>query len=272
MKKKKKIVASKVAPKISLKKVLEFAKKWQTPLLTALAVLILSITALVISTREKKKATQDDSSVVQLVLPADSIALPIPSYRSGNSVEAMLKSRKSRLDFKEDSLTIPQISQILWAAQGVNVDWGDRTAPSAKSTYPLTVFLIANKIDGFDAGEYQYIPGEREMLHQLKPIKKVEMGDAIFDLLNQSSFNKIPAILVITGDMNKMAEAYGGIPHDKEVYLEAGYTTQNVALQIESLKLGTTVNTNFDELKLRELITVSSTDTIIALMPIGIPK
>jgi len=72
--------------------------------------------------------------------------------------------------------------------------------------------------------------------------------------------------------MNKMAEAYGGIRHDKEVFLEAGYTAQNIALQAESLKLGTNVNTNFDELKLRELITVLSTDTIISLMPIGIPK
>ncbi|KKS65564.1 MAG: hypothetical protein UV35_C0039G0014 [candidate division WWE3 bacterium GW2011_GWB1_42_6] len=95
---------------------------------------------------------------------------------------------------------------------------------------------------------------------------------ALFDLLNQSSFNKVPAVLVITGDMNKMAEAYGGIRHDKEVFLEAGYTAQNIALQAESLKLGTNVNTNFDELKLRELITVLSTDTIINLMPIGIPK
>ncbi|HBX64511.1 TPA: hypothetical protein DEG83_03650 [Candidatus Collierbacteria bacterium] len=60
--------------------------------------------------------------------------------------------------------------------------------------------------------------------------------------------------------------------HDKEVFLEAGYTAQNIALQAESLKLGTNVNTNFDELKLRELITVLSTDTIINLMPIGIPK
>ena len=110
------------------------------------------------------------------------------------------------------------------------------------------------------------------MLHQLKPIKKVELGQALFDLLNQSSFNNIPAVLVITGNMNKMAEAYGGISHDKEVYLEAGYTAQNIALQAESLKLGTNISTNFDELKIKELITVSSTDTIILLMPIGISK
>ena len=259
-----------VIPKLTISTVKESAAKWSTPLLTALAVVILSITALVLNRRENK--TQTETGAVQIELPSDSLALPLPDYRSSNSLELILKNRKTRLDFTDGALTLKQISQLLWAAQGVNVDWGDRTAPSAKSTYPLTVFLIANKVDGLDPGEYQYIPGDRTMVHQLKPIKKVEIGEALFDLLNQSSFNKVPAVLVITGDMNKMAEAYGGIRHDKEVFLEAGYTAQNIALQAESLKLGTNVNTNFDELKLRELITVLSTDTIINLMPIGIPK
>ncbi|HSV95045.1 MAG TPA: SagB/ThcOx family dehydrogenase [Spirochaetia bacterium] len=253
-------------------KVLEFAKKWSTPLLTALLVISLSVTAFILNLRQRNNQTQSETPVVQIVLPGDSTALPQPDIRSSNSLETVLKNRKTRLDFTNGALTLKQISQLLWAAQGINVDWGDRTAPSFKSTYPLTVFLIANKVDGLEAGEYQYIPGDRTPVHQLKPIKKVEMGDALFKLLNQNSFNKIPAVLVITGNMSKMAEAYGGIPHDKEVYLEAGFIAQNIALQVESLKLGTTISTNFDELKLKELITVSSTDTIIYLMPVGIPK
>lgn len=265
----------KTAPKVKQNykvKVLEFAKKWSTPLLTTLVVIALLVTSFVVSQNKNNSKTQDETSVVQIVLPGDSIALPQPDYRSGNSIEAVLKSRKSRLDFSEKVLTLKQVSQLLWAAQGINVDWGDRTAPSSKSTYPLTVFLIANKVDGLEAGEYQYIPGDRTPVHQLKPIKKVDMGDALFKLLNQSSFNKVPAVLVVTGNMDKMAEAYGGIPHTKEVFLEAGYAAQNIALEAESLKLGTTVNTNFDELKLKELVTISSTDTIIYLMPIGVPK
>jgi len=255
-----------------LAKIVVFAKKWPLPILTTVVVLVLSVSAFVIIHQRGFVSQQEGESVVQIVLPADSIALPLPDYRSGNSVEAVLKNRRTRLDFTDDSLTLKQIGQLLWAAQGINVDWGDRTAPSAKSTYPLTVFLIANNVSGLDAGEYQYISGDRTMVHQLKPIKKVEMGDALFDLLNQSSFNKIPAIFVVTGNMAKMAEAYGGIPHDKEVYLEAGYVSQNISLEVESLKLGTSVSTNFDELKLRELVTVSSSDTIIYLMPVGVPK
>lgn len=268
----KNIIVKKIIGIFSLKKLVAFAKKWSTPLLTGLIVLVLLIIALVQSRQNTTSQNQEEVETAQIVLPADSIALPQPDLRSGNSIEAVLKNRKTRLDFTDGTLSLKQISQLLWAAQGINVDWGDRTAPSAKSTYPLTVFLIANKVDGLDAGEYQYIPGDRTPVHQLKPIKKVEMGETLFDLLNQSSFNRIPAVIVITGNMSKMAEAYGGIPHDKEVYLEAGYAAQNIALEAESLKLGTNVNTNFDELKIKELITVSSSDTIISLMPIGIPK
>jgi SagB-type dehydrogenase family enzyme len=265
----------KTAPKVKQDfsaKLMEFIQKWSTPLLTSLVVLALIGIAIFISLKENKNQNQAETSVVQLVLPADSIALPQPDVRSNNSIEAVLKARKTRLDFTDGALTLKQISQLLWAGQGINVDWGDRTAPSAKSTYPLTVFLIANKVDGLEAGEYQYISGERTPVHQLKPIKKVDMGNALFELLNQSSFNKVPAVLVVTGNMDKMAEAYGGIPHTKEVFLEAGYVAQNIALEAESLKLGTNINTNFDELKLKELVTISSTDTIIYLMPIGIPK
>lgn len=251
--------------------VLPFIIKWQTPLLTAVLVIALSTTALVIKQQEKNQS-QDSLASDLPAINAENVSLPSPDYRSANSIEAVLKNRRTRLNFTDSSLSLKQIGQVLYAAQGVNTDWGDRTAPSSKSTYPLSVFLLANKVDGLDQGEYQYIAGDRLPVHQLKPIKKVDLSQALFELLNQSSFNGIPAVIVITGDLAKMAEAYGGIPHDKEVYLEAGYAAQNIALEAESLKLGTNVSTNFDELKLRELITVSTSDTIILLMPIGIPK
>lgn len=253
-------------------KALNLADKPLVPLLTVFVILILGSIGLAIKIQRQNKQRNTESPVVQIVLPADSTALPQPDIKSSNSIESVLKNRRTRLDFVDSSLTLKQVSQLLWAGQGINVDWGDRTSPSSKSTYPLTIYLIANKVDGLEPGEYQYIPGEREPLHQLKPIKKVEMGDALFDLLNQSSFKNIPAVFVIAGDMTKMAEAYGGMPHQKEVYLEAGYTAQNIALQVESLKLGTNISTNFDELKIKELITVSSSDTIILLMPVGTPK
>jgi len=253
-------------------KIGELTKKWLTPILTVAIVILLSASAFIVSRHRQTRQSQTASPSAEISLPTDNIELPTPDVKSSNSLEAVLKSRQVKVDFDSNSLTLKQISQLLWAGQGINTDWGDRTASSFKSTYPLTLFLIANKVDGLDQGEYQYIPGDRTPVNQLKPIEKQDFSQSLFDLLNQSSFKDVPAVIVVSANLSKMAEAYGGVPHDKEVYLEAGFVAQNISLQAESLKLGTTVNTNFDELKLKELITVANTDTIIYLMPVGVPK
>lgn len=213
-----------------------------------------------------------ESTASATILPAENISLPNPEFRSSNSVEATLKNRRTRRDFQDEELSLKQVSQMLWSAQGVTVDWGGRTAPSAKSTYPLSIFLVASKVTGLEAGEYQYLPGDRTPVHQLKPIQSVELQQALYEALNESSFKKAPAVLVITGNMGKMAEAYGGIGHDKEVYLEAGHVAQSLYLQAESLRLGMVVISSFDELKIKDLVTIPSSDTIIYLVPFGIPK
>lgn len=245
-------------------------KRWIVPALTAIVVISITSFAL-LQKRSSGTAAPSESPKVTL-LPAESITLPNPDLRSGNSLEATLKNRRTRRDFLDTELSLKQISQLLWSAQGVTVDWGGRTAPSAKSTYPLSVYLIATKVQGLDAGEYQYLPGDRTPVHALKPIKKVELQKALFEALNESSFRNAPAVLVITGNMGKMAEAYGGIPHDKEVYLEAGHAAQNLYLQAESLRLGMVTISSFSDAKIKDLVTIPSSETIIYLIPLGIPK
>lgn len=241
------------------------------PALTVLIVLVVAISATLIKRDSPVPKVSEPVDKVTL-LPSENISLPSPDLRSSNSLEAVLKNRRTRRDFTDKALTLKQVSQLLWSAQGVTVDWGGRTAPSAKSTYPLSVFLVASKVEGLDPGEYQYLPGDRTPVHALKPIKKVELQDALYKAVNESSFKNAPAVLVLTGNMGKMAEAYGGIPHDKEVYLEAGHVGQNLSLQAESLRLGLVVISTFSEPKVRDLVTIPESDTIIYLIPIGTPK
>ena len=259
------------APSLHLPKIKLEGKHWIIPVLTSFVVVLLVIGALFFR-RSSTPTVQNPQTETTGTLPAENIALPSPDLRSGNSIESVLKNRRTRRDFLDQELSLKQVSQMLWAAQGVTADWGGRTAPSAKSTYPLTVFLIANKVSGLEAGEYQYLPGDRTPVHQLKPIKHVELQQALFKALNESSFKSAPAVLVITGNMGKMSEAYGGIPHDKEVYLEAGHVGQNLYLEAESLKLGMVTISGFDEAKVKDLITIPVSETIIYLIPFGTPK
>lgn len=246
-------------------------RRWLLPALTGGLVVVLGTVA-VIFRKPSISTLNTPPSVTPVILPSENIALPQPDLKSNNSIEAVLKARRTRRAFLNKSLNLEQVSQMLWSAQGVTVDWGGRTAPSAKSTYPLSVYLIANKIDGLDAGEYLYVPGERTPVHQLRAIKKGNLGEAVFATQNQNSFKDVPAVVIITGNMEKMARAYGGIPQDKDVYLEAGHVAQNMYLQAESLKLGLVANTTFKDNIIRNIITIPEEETIIYLIPFGYPK
>jgi SagB-type dehydrogenase family enzyme len=246
--------------------------KWIMPASTVFLAIVLAVTAVILKNRPSTTNQPAEQLQVAEILPSDNIDLPQPDLRSGNSIEAVLKNRQTRRDFVDQELSLKQVSQMLWSAQGVTIDWGGRTTSSTRSVYPLTVYLIASKVKDLDPGQYQYIPGDRTPIHELKPMKKVELKDALFDTLNQSPFKNAPAVLVVTGNMAKMAEAFGGIHHDSEVYLEAGNAAQNLYLQAESLKLGMAVITSFDETAIKGLVTVPNGETVIYLVPFGVPK
>jgi len=248
-------------------------RRWIVPAVTAF--LVLTAIAVTVFTKTPEPSNTNNSATesaeVQIVNP-DNISLPKPDTRSNTSLETALNTRRSRREFLNQNLSLKQVSQMLWAAQGVTSDWGGRTTPSAKSTYPLTVYLIANKVDGLDPGEYQYIPGDRGPVHALKPIKKVELQKPIYELLNQNSFQNAPAVLLITGNMGKMAEASGGTPNNTAVYLEVGHAAQNLYLQAESLKLGMVAVASFNEARVRQLVTLPENETLIYMLPFGVPK
>ncbi len=64
------------------------------------------------------------------------------------SVEKALGLRRSVRKFSSDPLMLAEISQLLWAAQGVTSPGGDRTAPSADAFYPLEVYAVVGNVRG----------------------------------------------------------------------------------------------------------------------------
>ncbi len=197
------------------------------------------------------------------------IPLPVPDLKSSHSIESVLKSRRSQRNILNNELSLKQVSQMLWAAQGVTSDWGGRTTPSSKSTYPLTVYLIANHVAGLENGIYRYIPGDRLPAHQLIPLKHGDLKDTVYSAANQASLKEAAAVFVLTGNMGKMADAFGGVKHDAEVYLEVGHAAQNMYLQAASLNLGMVTVSGFDSAKVKAAIGLPTEDTVVYLIPFG---
>ncbi|MBI2326318.1 SagB/ThcOx family dehydrogenase [Candidatus Collierbacteria bacterium] len=211
----------------------------------------------------------EDSPTIVVAAP---ISLPKPSLTSRTSVEAAMQTRRSRRDFTGDSLNIKQVGQMLWSAQGVTTDWGGRTAPSAKSAYPLTVYLVATKVIDLAPGIYQYLPGEREAVHQIQLIKQGDLHTVIGTAIGQNAATNPPALIIIAADMAKMAKAFDGVRNDNNVYLEVGHAAQNMYLQAESLGLGMVSMAGFDGTKVAAAAGIPANETIIYAIPFGIPK
>ena len=126
------------------------------------------------------------------------------------------------------SLTLEQISQLAWAAQGQGVGSKYRNAPSAGATYPLELFVVAS--DGFS----RYLPAE----HSLEKLTEQDLRSALASAAwGQEFVEAAPLTLVFAARFSRTTNRYGqrGVRY---VYMEAGHAAQNVHLQAESLGLG----------------------------------
>jgi len=193
------------------------------------------------------------------------IPLPSPRTVSETSVEEALAQRRSVRVYSEANLSLLDVAQLLWAAQGITAPGGGRTAPSAGALYPLELYLAVGAVDGLDTGVYRYWPEKHELA-------KVKTGDARAALaaaaLNQDCVEDAAIDLVFAGVYERTTGRYGdrGIQY---VHLEAGHAAQNVYLQAEALELGTVVIGAFDESEVARVLGLEEQSTPLYLMPVG---
>ena len=95
---------------------------------------------------------------------AEAIRLPAPRVSGGVAVEHALDTRRSLREFAGEPLGLPELAQLLWAAQGVTTRDGRRTAPSAGALYPLEVCVVAGSVTGVPAGVYRYVPADHRLV------------------------------------------------------------------------------------------------------------
>ena len=190
------------------------------------------------------------------------LALPAPLTDGPMSLEEALAQRHSVRSFAETSLTLDELSQLLWAAQGITRDWGGRTAPSAGALYPLELYLVT------EAAAYHYLPTE----HGLVTLTTQDLRDALWDAgLQQDALREAPATLVIAAIFERTATKYGDRA-SRYVYMEAGHAAQNVLLQAVALGLGAVPIGAFHEEQLAEALGLLPDHIPIYLIPIGHPR
>lgn len=196
----------------------------------------------------------------------EKIKLPEPKYDSDISVEQALLERRSVRVYKDDPLTLTEVSQLLWAAQGItDPGKGFRTAPSAGALYPLEVYVVINNTEGVTKGVYKYKPPEHELVRIRNGNVRDELAVAA---LGQTWVGEGAIVIVFSAVYGRTTQKYGdsGIRY---VHMEAGHAAQNVYLQAVSLNLGTVVVGAFKNDELRKILNMSDEEHPLYIMPVG---
>ncbi|MHC1728291.1 MAG: SagB/ThcOx family dehydrogenase [Syntrophobacteraceae bacterium] len=193
------------------------------------------------------------------------IKLPQPVYDGKMSIESALLARRSIRSFKDEPLTVSDVSQLLWAAQGVTRRGGYRTCPSAGALYPLELQLVAGNVDGLSPGIYNYRPDKHELVQNGNEDLRRRLAEAA---LGQSVIAHAPVTIAICAVYERIRRKYGerGIRY---VFMEAGHAAQNVHLQAVPLNLGTVVIGAFHDDKVKEALGLAAHEDPLYLMPVG---
>lgn len=193
------------------------------------------------------------------------IKLPQPDLTGGIPLEKTLAGRRTVRDFKDEPLALEEISQLLWAAQGITDPRGFRTAPSAGALYPLEVYVAAGRIAGLEAGVYKYLPGGHALVKISAGDKRKELSGAAF---GQEWLEEGAAVLVMAAIFEKVKGRYGerGTGY---VYMEAGHAAQNVCLQAVSLNLGAGLIGAYDDTQVRRVMAMQPDERPLYVVPVG---
>ena len=191
----------------------------------------------------------------------DILDLPAPRTLGSASLEETLAARRSAREFSDEPLTLEQISQLLWSAQGITVDWGGRTAPSAGALYPLEVYVVTAD------GSFHYLPDG----HRLRVMSRGDLRAPLAEAaLDQSAVSEAPAVFVITAVYARTAGKYGDRA-ERYVHLEAGHACQNLLLQAVALGLGAVPIGAFSDAEVQSVLGLPADQEPLYLIPVGHP-
>ena len=188
------------------------------------------------------------------------INLPIPKSTSKTSIEQSIANRRSHREFLAKDLTMDQLSQILWAAQGItDKDFGFRAAPSAGALYPLNIYIA--KKDGV----FRYIADGHKLVQLSKEDKRPSLVRAS---LGQTFIKEAPVDIIISANFAITQAKYGARAF-RYVCMEIGHVAENIHLQAVSLGLGSVPIGAFWDDVIKQNLDIPDNQDPLYIIPIG---
>lgn len=203
-----------------------------------------------------------DSGEQKKSKPEEIVTLPEPVREGRMSLEEAILRRHSVREFARDPLNDRELSQLLWAAQGITHE-GLRTAPSAGALYPLELYVATS------AGLVHYLPRR----HQLERVSGRDLRAALCQAaLGQEPVREAPAVFVIATVYERTAIKYGPARTPRYVHMEAGHAAQNLLLQAVTLGLGGVTIGAFNDDEVGRVLALPADHRPLYLIPVGHPR
>jgi len=199
---------------------------------------------------------------------SEKVALPKPGHR-GITLEEAVSKRRSVRNYSQKAVSMAQLSQLLFAAQGVTgKTYGHplRAAPSAGALYPFEIYAVVNNVEDLAQGIYHY----SVLDHSLEPVKAGDFSSQITSAgLKQEMLGDSGVTFILSAIFDRIRFKYGqrGLRY---IYMEAGHISQNIYLQAVSLGLGSVSVGAFLDEQVNKLIDVDGrTEAAIYLHAVG---
>jgi len=188
------------------------------------------------------------------------IPLPPPDRTGRITLEQALVRRRSIREFAAQALSEQELSQLLWAAQGITHPDGLRTAPSAGALYPLELCVATA------SGFYHYDPHE----HGLDPHSEGDLRPALYRAsLEQDCVREAPAVFVIAAVYGRTERKYGHKRGPRYVHMDAGHAAENMLLQAVTLGLGAVPVAAFHDDQVQKAVSLPRDYQPVYLIPTG---
>lgn len=187
------------------------------------------------------------------------IPLPSPDTSSGIPLMKALNQRQSTREYLTDSIPTPVLSNLLWAACGVNrPEEGKRTAPSARNWQEMEIYTVDAQ------GVSLYNPVGHSLTIVLEGDHRAATG-------MQEFVSVAPLNLLFVADYAKMGDS----PDDQKSFYsaaDAAFVSQNIYLFCASEGLGTVVRGSVDREAVSKLLKLRPEQHVVLAQTVGYPK
>jgi SagB-type dehydrogenase family enzyme len=190
-----------------------------------------------------------------------------------SNILTIINERKSHRVFKNDSITLEQLSFLLWVTQGVKGIRGDnyateRTVPSGGARHPFEVYIAVINVEGLEKGIYHYL----SLSHELELIRLLDNieNSVVESLDNQKWAGKSAAVFYYTAIPYRSEWRYTISAH-KLVLLDAGHAVQNLYIGCGAIGCGTCAAADYNQELADKLLQVDGEDEfVVYIAPLGL--